>query len=59
MLHLMHEELARAHLHERLRRAEQQRQVLYAVRLAKAQRVARRAERAHQRAQYRLQLLTS
>lgn len=59
MLHLMHEELARAHLHERLRQAEQQRQVLYAVRLAKARRAARRAEQAHQRAQLRLQLLAS
>ena len=59
MLHLMHEELASAHLHDRLRQAERQRLVLYAVRLAKARRAARRAERAHQRAQHRLELLTS
>ena len=63
MLHLMHEELAQAQLRERLAQADHQRLVLYVVRLAKARRMARRAERhqleaEHQLlAQHRLQLL--
>ncbi|MCC9709524.1 hypothetical protein E4N62_32260 [Streptomyces sp. MNU76] len=46
-MHLMPEALARAHMHERLRQAEQERR---AMRLAVAQRMQRRAERASLRA---------
>ena len=59
MLHLMHEELARAQLLDRLQQAERQRLVLYVLRLAKARRAQRQAERAQLRAQQRLQLITS
>lgn len=59
MLHLMHEELARAQLCDRLQQAERQRLVLYVVRLAKARRAQRQAVRAQLRAQQRLQLITS
>ena len=55
MLHLMPEELARAQLRERLERADHQRLVLYVVRLAKARRMARRAERDQLQAQQQLQ----
>ncbi|MGW2645382.1 hypothetical protein ACWC2T_10805 [Streptomyces sp. NPDC001393] len=46
-MQLMQEALARAHMHERLRDAERERR---AVRLAVAQRMQRRAERASLRA---------
>ncbi|WP_112470135.1 hypothetical protein [Streptomyces triticisoli] len=46
-MQLIQEALARAHMHERLREAEQQRQ---AERLAAARRMQRRAERASLRA---------
>ena len=46
-MHLMPEALARAHMHERLHPAEQERR---AMRLAVAQRMQRRAERASLRA---------
>ncbi|MEU6217144.1 hypothetical protein ABZ845_06405 [Streptomyces sp. NPDC047022] len=46
-MQLMQEALARAHMHEYLHQAEQQRQ---AVRVAKARRMQRRAERASMRA---------
>ena len=59
MFNLMHEDLARAHLHERLRQAERQRLVLHAVRRAKVRRAAQQAERAHLRAQQRLQVVTN
>ncbi|GAA3820027.1 hypothetical protein ACFS5L_26215 [Streptomyces phyllanthi] len=46
-MQLIPEALARAHMHERLREAEQERR---ALRLAKARRMQRRAERASMRA---------
>ena len=46
-MQLMQEALARAHMHERLNQAEQERQ---AARLATARRMQRRAERASMRA---------
>ncbi|GAB2706070.1 hypothetical protein GCM10010442_25990 [Kitasatospora kifunensis] len=46
-MHLMHENLARAHMQERLQEAEDQRMVLRAVR---ASRLRRKAERASLRA---------
>jgi hypothetical protein len=46
-MQLMQEALARAHMHERLNQAEQERQ---AARLATARRMQRRAERASLRA---------
>lgn len=57
MSHVMHEQLARAHLHQRLQNAERQRLAAYVVRLAKARRASQRAERAHERARLRLRLL--
>jgi len=57
MHQLMHADLARAHLHERLADAERQRLAAYVVRVAKARRAARRAERAREQAQLRLRLL--
>ena len=57
MSHVMHEQLARAHLHQRLENAERQRLAAYVVRLAKARRATRRAERAHEQARLRLRLL--
>lgn len=59
MYHVMHEELARAHLERRLVDAERQRLAAYVVRVAKARRAARRAERAQEQAQLRLRLLVS
>ncbi|MFF4798559.1 hypothetical protein ACFY1U_09095 [Streptomyces sp. NPDC001351] len=46
-MQLLQEALARAHMHDRLHEAEQERQ---AVRLASARRMQRRAERASRRA---------
>ncbi len=57
MTHVMHEELARAHLSRRLEDAERQRLTAYVVRLARARRAARRADRARAKAQLRLRLL--
>lgn len=57
MHQLMHADLARAHLHERLADAERQRLAAYVVRVARARRAARRAERAREQAQLRLRLL--
>ena len=59
MSHVLHEELARAHIQQRLQRAERAREVAHHVRLAKARRSAQRAERAAERAQLRLRLLVS
>lgn len=57
MSHLLHEELARAHLQQRLAQAERQRLADYVVRVAKARRHAVRARRDFERAQLRLRLL--
>jgi len=55
----MHEDLARAHLSHRLADAERQRLAFHVVRVAKARRAARRADRAREQAQLRLRLLAS
>ncbi|MER5635757.1 hypothetical protein ABT095_02235 [Kitasatospora sp. NPDC002227] len=52
-MHLMHENLARAHMQERLQEAEHERQ---GVRVARAARLVRRAERASLRARKALAL---
>ncbi len=57
MSHVMHDQLARAHLHQRLQYAERQRLAAYVVRLAKARRLAQRAEQAHLQARLRVRLL--
>jgi hypothetical protein len=57
MSHLLHEDLARAHLQARLRQAERQRLADYVVRVAKARRQAGRAERRLEQAQLRLRRL--
>lgn len=57
MSHLLHEELARAHMQQRLEQAERQRLADHVVRLAKARRHAVRARRDLERAQLRLRLL--
>ena len=57
MSHLLHEDLARAHLEQRLAQAERQRLANYVLRVAKARRQARRAGRQLDRAQHRLRLL--
>ena len=57
MSHLLHEDLARAHLEERLAQAERQRLANYVVRVARARRQASRASRQLHRAQLRLRLL--
>jgi hypothetical protein len=57
MSQLMYEDLARAHLNERLAQAEQARLSLYVVRLARARRRARKARRQVDQAQLRLRLL--
>ena len=57
MSHLLHEELARAHMQQRLAQAERQRLADYVVRVAKARRHALRARRQLDRAQLKLRLL--
>jgi hypothetical protein len=57
MSHLLHEELARAHMQQRLAQAERQRLADYVVRVARARRHAVRARRDLERAQLRLRLL--
>jgi hypothetical protein len=57
MSHVLHEELARAHLQQRLAQAERQRLADYVVRVSRARRQARRARRQLDRAQLRLRLL--
>jgi hypothetical protein len=57
MSHLLHEDLARAHLQARLRQAERQRLADYVVRVARARRQAGRAERRLQLAELRLRRL--
>ena len=57
MSHLLHEDLARAHLQQRLEQAERQRLADYVVRVARARRQANRAQRHLERAQLRLRLL--
>jgi len=59
MSHLLHEDLARAHLEQRLAQAERQRLANYVVRVARARRQARRASRQLNQAQLRLRLLNS
>jgi len=56
MSHLLHEDLARAHLEQRLAQAERQRLANYVVRVARARRLARRASRQLDQAQLRLRL---
>ena len=57
MSHLLHEDLARAHLQARLQQAERQRLADYVVRVARARRQASRAQRQLDRAQLRLNRL--
>ena len=57
MSHVLHEELARAHLSQRLAQAERQRLADHVVRVARARRQAGRARRHLERAQLRLRLL--
>jgi hypothetical protein len=57
MSHVLHEELARAHMQQRLAQAERQRLADYVVRVAKARRHAQRARRQLEQAQLRLRLL--
>ncbi len=59
MSHLMHEDLARAHLSHRLQEAERQRLANYVVRVARARRQASKARRRAEQAQLRLRLLTT
>lgn len=59
MSHLMHEDLARAHLSQRLASAERARLAAHVKRVAKARRDSQRAQRAAERAQLRLRLLVS
>jgi hypothetical protein len=57
MQQLMHEDLARAHLNQRLADAERERLAQYVVRLARARRHANRARRQVEQVQLRLRLL--
>jgi hypothetical protein len=57
MQQLMHEDLARAHLNQRLADAERERLAQYVVRLARARRHANRARRQAEQVQLRLRLL--
>jgi len=57
MYQLMHEDLARAHLRERLAEAERERLGLYVLRLARARRRQRRARRHAEQAQLQLRVL--
>jgi hypothetical protein len=53
-MHLMPEELARAHMHQRMREASEQQLAARARRLRRAERLLRRAERAQVRARHAL-----
>ena len=57
MSHLLHEDLARAHLEQRLAQAERERLATYVARVTRARRQASRARRQLDRAQLRLRLL--
>ncbi|HET8616434.1 MAG TPA: hypothetical protein VFL94_12980 [Actinomycetales bacterium] len=57
MSHVLHEDLARAHLSQRLANAERARLAARAARVAKARRESQKAVRAAERAQLRLRLL--
>ncbi|GAB3594617.1 hypothetical protein GCM10027446_18770 [Angustibacter peucedani] len=57
MQQLLHEDLARAHLDQRLADAAQQRLAHYVVRLARARRAQKRARRHAEQVQLRLRLL--
>lgn len=59
MSHLLYEDLARAHLSQRLATAERERVAAPVRRVAKARRNSQRALRAAERAQLRLRLLVS
>jgi hypothetical protein len=59
MFHVLHEELARAHMQQRLTQAERQRLADHVVRVARARRQAARARRHLDQAQVRLRLLQS
>lgn len=59
MSYVMHRELARAHLNERLAGAERARLAAHVARVAKARRDSQKALRAAERAQLRLRLLVS
>lgn len=59
MSHVMHEDLARAHLSQRLANADRARLAAHVARVAKARRESQRAVRAAERAQLRLRLLVS
>ena len=57
MSHLIHEDLARAHLAQRIELAQHEREALRLARIERAQRRARRAQRTAERAHQRLRLL--
>jgi hypothetical protein len=59
MSYVMHQDLARAQLNERLATAERARLAARVARVAKARRESQRALRAAERAQLRLRLLAS
>jgi hypothetical protein len=59
MSYLLHEDLARAHLNDKLANAERARLAAHVVRVAKARRHSQKAVRAAERAQLRLRLLVS
>lgn len=59
MSQLLSEDLARAHLNQRLANAERARLAAHVVRVAKARRHSQKAVRAAERAQLRLRLLVS
>ena len=57
MQQLMHEDLARAHLQQKLAEAERERLGLYVLRLARARRQQRKARQHAEQVQLRLRLL--
>jgi len=59
MQQLLHEDLARAHLSQRLADAERARLGLYVLRLARARKQQRKARRHAEQVQLRLRLLAS
>ncbi|WP_426562160.1 hypothetical protein ACPPVT_16615 [Angustibacter sp. McL0619] len=59
MYQLMHEDLARAHLNQRLAEAERERLGLYVLRLARARRKQRKARQHAEKAQLQLRVLAS
>ena len=59
MQQLMHEDLARAHLNQRLADAERERLGRYVLRLARARKQQRKARRHAEQVQLRLRLLAS